>query len=499
MKTKPITAKIATAVIGLSLAASAVAGLTDLSTSPLVTSSSSSVLPNIFLMMDDSGSMNWDYMPDVGNNPVFGTSKYGYASNQCNGVFYNPAIKYLPPITYDGVTSYSNASFTGAWMDGYKTSLGTLNLSTGFTLGLYQSYSAPGGGVPAYYYNYLGTQTADSQKNYYKSTTTFYKECNTTAADNPTATLTVSGSGSTSVTSITVNGVSIMSGASTANTSTSTVAANIAAKITAAGYSATASGSTVTITGPASAAAILPVVTQTGGMSIAPSAFTPFAKVVVSATSGPGGTDERQNFANWFSYYRTRINMMKSGTGFAFRSLDNHYRVGFATMNNNGGSKFLNLATFDATQKQNWYTMLYSTSVNNSTPLLKALSNVGRMYGNKLTTLNGVAVSDPMQYSCQQNFTILSTDGFWNDATNYDLNGNKVNNQDGDQPRPYNDGATSTVTEATPTSSTVRNQTDTPKTVTIKWSRDSITTDATKGGGTCTNKKYRVTTQNQFY
>ena len=44
-------------------------------------------------------------------------------------------------------------------------------------------------------------------------------------------------------------------------------------------------------------------------------------KHIVNSNSGPGGTDERQNFANWFSYYRIRILMMKSGAGRAFASI----------------------------------------------------------------------------------------------------------------------------------------------------------------------------------
>jgi type IV pilus assembly protein PilY1 len=36
-----------------------------------------------------------------------------------------------------------------------------------------------------------------------------------------------------------------------------------------------------------------------------------------------------QNFANWYSYYRTRMLMMKSATTLAFTQLDGNYRVGF--------------------------------------------------------------------------------------------------------------------------------------------------------------------------
>ena len=39
-----------------------------------------------------------------------------------------------------------------------------------------------------------------------------------------------------------------------------------------------------------------------------------------------------------------------------------------------------------------------------------ALSKAGRYYAGKVLTGN----DDPVQYSCQQNFTILTTDGYWN-------------------------------------------------------------------------------------
>lgn len=501
MNTHPTLGRIAQAIICLAMSSHALAATTDLASSPLVTSSSSSVLPNVFLMMDDSGSMDWDFGLDYppGSAP-FSTSKFGYASSQCNGVYYDPSITYTPPAYSDG-TSYANASFTGAWMDGYKTSLGTVNLSSTFTLALYQSEAPPASGVPAYYYKYGGSQTTEKLRNFYDTNSTFYKECNTPAGTGPVATITISGSSSTTVSNIKVNGTEIMNGTSTGSTTSSTVAASIASKITLAGYSATSSGSTITITGPAGAATYTPVITKSGGMTITPSSFAPFTKVVVSSSSGPGGTDERQNFANWFSYYRTRLNMMKTGTGLAFKPIDNHYRVGFATMNNNGGSKFLNISTFDSSQKSAWYTMLYSVAASNSTPLLKALSRAGQLYGHKLTSnaLNGVAANDPMQYSCQQNFTILSTDGFWNDSTNYSLSGGSVGNQDGSYPRPYNDGGSTVSTATTPTTTVARTQTVTPKTLTTPWTRTYKFTAAAKGTGGCSSTRYLVTTQNQSY
>lgn len=166
-----------------------------------------------------------------------------------------------------------------------------------------------------------------------------------------------------------------------------------------------------------------------------------FTRVNVSSTSGPGGTDERTNFANWYSYYRTRMLMMKSATGHAFQNIGERYRVGYMSINNNVGPSFLNISDFTAAQKNAWYTKLYSARPASGTPLRESLSTAGRIFANKVSTKYGVAVTDPVQYSCQKNFTILSTDGYWNGAEGKQLDGStSIGNQDVYGPRPYSDG-----------------------------------------------------------
>ncbi|MEI7842362.1 MAG: PilC/PilY family type IV pilus protein [Gallionellaceae bacterium] len=481
------SSKFVTAAVLFGVMLNANSAITDLANAPLITSPTSSVLPNVFLMVDDSGSMAWDYMPDNANN--FGAGTYGAASSQCNGVFYDPRITYAPPVDSTGA-SYSNSSFTAAWNDGYKTSSGTTNLSTSFR---------PTGGTaaPAYYYTYTGTQTTEKLKDYYNTSSTFYQECNTTASTGYTSTITITGSGSTSVTSITVNGTTITSGATSANSTKSTVASRIASAITATGYSATSSGSVVTITGPASAGGFTPVVADNGGgMAFAKTVFvaSPFTKIVVSSTSGPGGTDERTNFANWWSYYHTRILMMKTATGKAFSSIGPTFRVGIASLNNNtntyttvnSSNTLLELAPFDTTQKANWYGKLYGVATGNSTPLREALADVGRMYANKLPATNTnsaltSSVVDPVQFSCQQNFTILTTDGFWNGSTTYKLDGSTVGNQDYFEPRAMYDGSNVVSLTTTPYTTVQQRQKVTTGVSTVKtWSETG-----TSIGGSC--------------
>ncbi|HWH42209.1 MAG TPA: PilC/PilY family type IV pilus protein [Usitatibacter sp.] len=139
---------------------------------------------------------------------------------------------------------------------------------------------------------------------------------------------------------------------------------------------------------------------------------SPFVKVIVGSSSGPGNADERQNFANWFSYYRTRILTMKSGAGRAFASIGPAYRVGFmtiyATPNSTGSDpQYLPIDDFAPAQKSSWYSKFYAMSAVGATPLKAALSTAGRNFAGKLGP-------DPVQYSCQQNFLILTTDGYWN-------------------------------------------------------------------------------------
>jgi len=401
-------------VLLAALCANAGAALTDITSAPLASSASTAVKPNVSFVLDSSGSMAWSHAPDEALAPFL--TKVGYKSSQCNSIYYRPDILYVPPKHADG-TDFPNSNFLAAWKDGFDTTAGVANLSTSFYA--YDNLSSFGNGTdtlqPAYYYVYMGTLTANGEAlaDFQNTNSQFMTECKSPESTGPVATIVVSGTGNTVVSSIMVNGVELMSAPSASANKTTTVASNTAARITLNGYSATASGSTITITGPASAATQTPVVTDNqGAMIFTASKFSPFAKVLVGAASGPGGTDERQNFANWFSYYRTRILTMKSGAGRAFATIGSTYRVGFMTIYATPSSsttdpQYLSIKDFDPTQKASWYSKFYAMDAAGATPLKAALSTAGRNFAGKLGP-------DPVQYSCQQNFLILTTDGYWN-------------------------------------------------------------------------------------
>ena len=693
----------------LALPVASHAGSVALATSPLAKSTTSTVLPNLMFMLDDSGSMDWDYMPDDSKNFA---GQYGFNSNHCNGVYYDPNFTYTPPVKSDG-TSFPNSSFSNAWNNGYATAAeGTVNLNTQFPGG--SGTGASGAAAytgPAFYYTYSGTQTSATQMTIHNTNSIYYKECNsaigsttkvdgthpvntvftmTRLATTPTttlvvtnstggATITVSGSGNTTtkvssikvnskeilsgttsgsktistvatqivtgintctaaisgncqvsgfsatcagypsctngtvtvfgngssggltpsvtssgsltvaatspfptivatgVSSITVNGVSLMSGTAASTTSPSTLAANIKAAINATGYSATVSGTVVTVTGPTSASNYTPVVTTTPSNG----------SLLVSTAAFPESTPSKlQNFANWYSYYSTRMLMMKTGVGQAFAPINDQYRVGFMTMNNNVNPDIVDIDTFTTgcavgsgtCQKDKWYSKLYVSNPGNSTPLREVLSKVGRLYAHKYgattvytstitvggsgstsvtsikvngvelltgpstgssrtrtvasnivanfidpsnytavanssvititgssadsgrvpvvtddgggmtftataftgttqtANLNGITPKDPIQYSCQQNFLILSTDGYWNGNAGYQVDGTTaIGNQDGQAIRPQYDGAVGQTI------------------ITTNYSR----TNQSSARSTCSSGYYKITTTPQ--
>ncbi|WP_017762204.1 pilus assembly protein [Pseudacidovorax intermedius] len=522
--------RVQLALLALGLVAPALGAVTDLATAPLETSSATLVKPNILYVLDNSGSMVWDFMPDwagdyAGNDSLVRNSRF-------NGVYYDPAITYSPPLYYDGssypsMTAANTSSWTRVPYDGFGAmstsnipNTGTNNLFTNSNSGSTQNLTSQ-----AYYYTFVpgeyctaanlrtcNTQSAPSTTYPFPAylrwcTSASLTNCQASRIDSSSApatytferpagmpaTATISVSGftlftNTTVSSIKVNGLEILSGTTSGSTSTSTVASRIASNINnctaaatgncqTAGYSASASGSTVTVTAPDGSTTATPVVTRAGAFSVTPTAFsggTPGSNLLTTITSStasytyPGTTtrastrtdcttntttctyaEEMTNFANWWAYYRTRMQAMKSATSIAFNTLTANYRLGYMSINNSSGTtNFLNVADNNAGsggQKQLWYSRLTTALPGGGTPLRFALSQAGQYYAAKVSSINGVTTTDPMQYACQRNYTLLSTDGYWNASTatgqlGVTVTGGAIGDRDGAESRPFLDG-----------------------------------------------------------
>ncbi|MBS1230070.1 MAG: Type fimbrial biosis protein PilY1 [Proteobacteria bacterium] len=554
MTTHRLLKKLGATLLASAFALNAQAALTDISTDPLNTysaPSSTDVKPNVLFVLDDSGSMDWDYMPDqVGS---YSSTAYRYKNSAFNGVAYNPAITYKLPVHFNADGSLNTTSYpsmtgtstaTGAdaaakpnWnavlRDGYKVQ----STSTDTLTNAAYAYVV----VPGEYCSSASLRTcvAATEKSVDYPFAANLRWCSDSALTNcratydsatykypripspRTATVKVSGWSSTSVSSVKVNDLELLNATTTASSTSSVVAANIVSGInscsnrisgncTTVGYSASSSGSTVTIRAPG-AITFSPVITKSGDMTLTATSFAagsvPGENLRVTITAGvtsyayPGSStkaetrtdcagttctyaEEMTNYANWWAYYHTRMQMMKSATSNAFATIDSatdmansvsRFRVGYLSINNNTSNDFLNLDEFKTTQKSDWFAKLFAANPNSSTPLREALSTAGRLYAGNLngTTLNGSTVTDPLQFSCQQNYTILSTDGYWNGSSGYKLNGTTaMDNQDGGLPPPYNDGGSGTLQSRT---SSLQSQTSTLKTQTSQLQQRTST------------------------
>ena len=135
--------------------------------------------------------------------------------------------------------------------------------------------------------------------------------------------------------------------------------------------------------------------------------------------------EEIQNFANWYTYYRSRILLARAGIGRAFSAQGNTMRVGFAAINK-GSTTVDGVATtvvksgvrqFTGTDRTNFFTNLYDHDIPAAgTPLREAMTAVGEYF--KRTDDKGPWGQTPgstggTQHECRQNYNIFMTDGYW--------------------------------------------------------------------------------------
>jgi len=174
-------------------------------------------------------------------------------------------------------------------------------------------------------------------------------------------------------------------------------------------------------------------------------------------------TEEIQNYARWYTYYRTRLLTMKTAAGRAFQPfvskptnippIPNRMRVGFMTITPKRDEtdsstktdiqsfRYLKVDDFSGqtsgSHAANWYTKMYNIGKTgvaetvSGTRLRPALSTAGWIFAGKLGSglTSGLgSADDPVQVACQRNFALLTTDGYWNQTDK----GKKLDNADMD-------------------------------------------------------------------
>jgi type IV pilus assembly protein PilY1 len=374
----------------------------NIANSPLFVSSS--VDPNIMFIIDDSGSMQWETMPD-GITNIFGTgcctghimwmyprtaglhgaADYdgqrvpsfaatsimgrAYRSSLVNTVYYNPAITYRPWVNADG-SVMPDAPPAAAPNRPLFPALGTRNLTANNTQTAW------------WVENRINAQVNESR--------TFF----------PAVYSTYTGPAIADITAAIVN--------------------------------------------PASAIWTLANYQRTEIRPInAP--FTGEGRTSRSdCTAGSCTYDEEiQNFANWYTYHRNRIFASRAGIGRAFAAQSEGVRIGFGAINKGSttidgqatGTVLDGVRPFAGAARNGFFNRLYTIPIpSQGTPLRRALQGAGEYYSR--TDTQGPWSSTPgvaggQDIACRQSYSILMTDGSASgDAANA-ATGARADNNDG--------------------------------------------------------------------
>lgn len=371
---------------------------------------SAGVPPNLTLTLDDSGSMSRAFTPDLCGNPndICNDGNYDsdldgrfVKSSAYNPIYYNPKTIYIPPVDTNG--NALSTSFTNAYINGFNTSSTTVNLSTSYqpSSGLFLH------SITDNYHQFMQHYGSDVA-------------CRSVSGSNRCQYNSTSGSGVTTW-------VNMESSAAACSTSTDCKRRPMPAYYYVYDESNTGcTDSTLAARLKNNSCYDIKIVSSTSGVDRDG-----------DGTISSAESDERQNFANWYSFYRTRNLMTISAASLAMATLPEQVRVAWQSLNSCRGSatslvtsdcegwettspNFSNaIKPFSDTHKSNFYAWLARLKTYSSTPLRTAMVRVGSYYSSTGAgspyddDLNGTANT---QAVCRKNYHLLMTDGIWNDS-----------------------------------------------------------------------------------
>lgn len=342
--------------------------------------------PNLVITLDDSGSMRWAYMPD---GMCSEHAARRVKSADYNPLYYDPRIRYEPPLRFNpstGTYERLTTNFNAAYVNGFAPHLGTVDLS--------QDYRVT--------WSYDPASTG--------STTTYgCSDARNRYAENPAADFYSAASGD-----------------------------RRQSPVEAYYY----------LYDPAVAGCVSPAITNDNCYRL----------VTVSSTSGPAvadinadgvidavDRDERQNFANWYSFYRTRNLLTVSSASLALAALPDSVRVAWQALTTcaafgtgcagwSGTTVDNRIRAFGTQHRANFYSWLLRLPAESNTPLREAMRRAGDYY--RTSGVNSPYAQDPQvqvgtEFGCRPNFHLLMTDGLWNETTASFCSGTNCGNADG--------------------------------------------------------------------
>ena len=383
---------------------------------------------NVVVMMDDSGSMGWAFVPDP-DGGCTGTRRFNAAN--FNGLAFNPNIVYQSPIilTPTGATKLTSGGFNAAWIDGFNTTASNsqqVNLATGYQP---TASSAPGttqqtySPHPAQDLTLIGVSSAGD------------------SVGSPCPYVGDTGNGQG-------GGQGNQFGPATGSNTLIPAAAYYYV------YDSTQ-------TSPAACSA--PNTTATS-LNAASNDDNCYRYVPVTTSSVPAGAKDSDgtpmtgldNFANWYSFYRTRHLMIASAAALGMADpVLTGARVTWRALNSctdmvsgkgcAGWDQFNvdnRLRTFTGTHVTDFYRWLTRVPAANPTPTRSTWTYIGD-YFSAPSSSNSALGSTPLgpngpyginpnqpntdpnggEVACVQNYNITLTDGQWNRDDNWTFSG----------------------------------------------------------------------------
>lgn len=141
-------------------------------------------------------------------------------------------------------------------------------------------------------------------------------------------------------------------------------------------------------------------------------------------------TEIKQNVANWYQYHRRRSFVAKSAISTVVSS-NTSFRFGLSLLNRDEtlfvevpGELIEDYETHNEDLLEDMFEFEWTAS---GTPLRSGLERVGRYYAGELS-----GKTNPIISACQQNYSVLFTDGYWSNNDNLQTSAIENTDQDGD-------------------------------------------------------------------
>ncbi len=410
---------------------------------------------NIMFILDDSGSMAWDFMPGAFSaSEVPATTPLNIAINAYprNTLYYDPNTTYLPWMQSNGTRMTAGTSYTSAYADTDELRSPT-DLSSSTRTFYVPKASATDMSLTASYYRYqIPSGGGDMVRSEYGAV-------NSPVSGFPMTGLASSSGTMGSATSFTVPAnvgamtITLSGGSHGTNGGANNGNGNGADLYVRSGAAPTTGNNTCSSTNGGNAESCTINNPAAGAWYVALYRDSNYKNVTLDISfdvrcgSGSGSNDwinctsatptgrtlaaELTNYATWYSYYRTRIKLAKAGASAAFGQMGSNLRVGFDTIWDRNRFPIpvgTSNGQFSSTNRDTWYTRLFAATANNGTPLKGALQRNGDYFSDTSASGPWGPETGSDQISCRQNFSILTTDGYWNSDSGYN---NPVGDADG--------------------------------------------------------------------